>query len=59
MVSLVDLNQYFRVIVLRALNGLRPVVFEREVALAETWEEENKGLSGSRQCLAQFFSFQL
>ena len=42
--DLVDLNQHFRVLVLRTLNGVRPVVFEREVAIAETWKLENKRL---------------
>ena len=41
--DLVDLNQHFRVLVLRTLNGVRSVVFEREVALAETWQKKKKG----------------
>ena len=41
--DLVDLNQHFRVLVLRTLNSVRSVVFEREVALAETWQKKKKG----------------
>ena len=39
--DLVDLNQHLRVLVLGALHGVRAVVLEWKVALAETWKGEN------------------